>query len=67
LSPKFSVYQRKLYIIGEGVVCCFNGFQEASTLFSSIPYNCSFFTAFEGYYEKQRSYWKDWKVGCGTQ
>jgi hypothetical protein len=19
------------------------------------------------YYEEQRSYWKDWKVGCGTQ
>jgi hypothetical protein len=59
--------KEKLYRIGEGAVCCFNGLQEASTLFSSIPYNCSFITAFEGYYEKQRSYWKDWKVGCGTQ
>jgi hypothetical protein len=59
--------KEKLYRIGEGVVCHLNGLQEASTLFSSIPYNCSFITALEGYYEKQRSYWKDWKVGCGTQ
>jgi hypothetical protein len=59
--------KEKLYRIGEGVVCRLNGLQEASTLFSSIPYNCSFITAFEGYYEKQRSYWKDRKVGCGTQ
>jgi hypothetical protein len=32
--------------------------------FSSIPHNCSFIAASEGYYEEQRSYWKDWKVGC---
>jgi hypothetical protein len=30
-------------------------------LFSSIPYYFSFITASEGYYEEQRSYWKDWK------
>jgi hypothetical protein len=28
--------KEKLYRIGEGVVCCLNGLQEASTLFSSI-------------------------------
>jgi hypothetical protein len=67
VSEVLSLSKKKLYRIGEGAVCCFNGLQEASTLFSSIPYNCSFITAFEGDYEKQRSYWKDWKVGCGTQ
>jgi hypothetical protein len=59
--------KEKLYRIGEGAICCLNGLQEASTLVSGIPYNCSFITAFEGYYEEQRSYWKDWKVGCRTQ
>jgi hypothetical protein len=59
--------KEKLYKIGEGVVCCLNGLQEASTLFSSIPYNCSFITASEGYHEEQRSYWKNWKVGYETQ
>jgi hypothetical protein len=59
--------KEKLYKIGEGVVCCLNGLQEASALFSSIPYNCSFVIASEGYHEEQRSYWKAWKVGCGTQ
>jgi hypothetical protein len=34
--------------------------------FSSISHNCSFVTASEGHYEKQRSYWKDWKMGCGA-
>jgi hypothetical protein len=63
----FKLIKEKLYRIGEGVVCCLNGLQEASALFSSIPYNCSFITASKGYYEKQRSYWKDWEVGCGTQ
>jgi hypothetical protein len=51
--------KEKLYRVGKGVVCCLNGLQEASALFSSIPYNCSFITAFEGYYEEHRSYWKD--------
>jgi hypothetical protein len=55
--------KEKLYRIREGVVCCVKGLQEASTLFSSIPHNCSFITASEGYYEEQRSYWKIWKVG----
>jgi hypothetical protein len=44
---------KKLYRIGEGVVCCLNGLQEASTLFSSIPHNFSFITASEGYYEER--------------
>jgi hypothetical protein len=56
---------KKLYIIGEGVVCCVNSLlQEASPLFSSISHNCSFITASEGHNEEQRSYWKDWKMGC---
>jgi hypothetical protein len=59
--------KEKLYRIGEGVVCCLNRLQEASALFSSIPYKCSFITASEGYHEEQRRYWKNWKVGCGTQ
>jgi hypothetical protein len=53
-SSKF--IKEKLYRIGEGVVCCVNGLQEASVLFSSISHNCSFITAFEGYNEEQRSY-----------
>jgi hypothetical protein len=57
---------KKKYRIGEGVVCCLNGLQEASALLSGVPYNCPFISAFERYYEEQRSYWKDWKVGCGT-
>jgi hypothetical protein len=54
----------KLYRIGEGVVCCLNGLQEALALLSGFPYNCSFISAFERYYEEQRSYWKDWKVAA---
>jgi hypothetical protein len=61
-SSKF--IKGKLYIIGEGVVCGVNGLQEASTLFPSISHNCSFITAFEGYNEEQRSYWKDWKMAA---
>src|SRR5688572_22107072 len=62
----FKFIKEKLYRIGEGVVCCVNGLQEASALFSSISRSCSLITASEGYYEEQRSYWKDWKVGCGA-
>jgi hypothetical protein len=50
-----SFIKEKLYRIGEGVVCCVNGLQEASTLFSSISHNCSFITASEGHNEEQRS------------
>jgi hypothetical protein len=57
---------KKNYRIGEGVVCCVNGLQEASTLFSSISHNSSFVTAPEGHNEEQRSYWKDWKMGYGA-
>jgi hypothetical protein len=63
-SSKF--IKEKLYRIGEGVVCCVNGLQEASALFPSISHNCSFIAAFEGYNEEQISYWKDWKMGCGA-
>jgi hypothetical protein len=63
-SSKF--IKEKLYRIREGVVCCVNGLQEASSLFSSISHNCSFITASEGHNEEQRSYWKDWKMGCGA-
>jgi hypothetical protein len=58
--------KEKLHRIGEGIVCCVDGLQEASTLFSSISYNSAFITTFEGHNEKQRSYRKDWKMGCGT-
>jgi hypothetical protein len=43
---------KKNYTELEGAVCCFNGLQEASALFSGIQYSCSFFTTVEGYYEK---------------
>jgi hypothetical protein len=62
----FEFIKDKLYRIGKGVVCCVNGLQEASALFSSILHNCSFVTASEGHNEEQRSYWKDWKMGCGA-
>jgi hypothetical protein len=62
----YKFIKEKLYRIGEGVVYCPNDLQEASALFSSIPHSCSLITASEGYYEEQRSYWKDWKVGCGA-
>jgi hypothetical protein len=62
-----SLSKKKLYRIGEGSICCLNGLQEASSLLSSVPYNCSFIIAFEGYNEEQRSYWKNWKMGCRTQ
>jgi hypothetical protein len=62
----FKSVKEKLYIIGEGAICCVNGLQKASTLFSSISCNCSFVTASEGHYEEQRSYWKDWEMGCRT-
>jgi hypothetical protein len=61
LSPS-----KKLHRIGKGAICCVNGLQKASTLFSSISHNYSFITASEGYYEEQRSYWKDWEMGCRT-
>jgi hypothetical protein len=57
----------KLHRIGESVVCCANGLQKASALLSSLSYNCTFITTFEGHNEKQRSYMKNWKMGCGTQ
>jgi hypothetical protein len=66
LSPKFLVYQRRIIQNREGLICRLNGIQKASTLLSSISYNCSFVTTFEGCHEEQRSYWKNWKVGCGA-
>jgi hypothetical protein len=57
----------KLHRIGEGAVCCANGLQKASTLFSSLSYNCTFITTSKGHNEKQRSYRKNWKMGCRTQ
>jgi hypothetical protein len=58
--------KEKLHKIGESIVCCVDGLQEASTLFSSISYNSAFITTFEGHTEKQRSYMKDWKMGYKT-
>jgi hypothetical protein len=59
--------KEKLHRIGEGIVCCVNGLQKALALLSSISYNSPFITTSEGYNEKQRSYRKNWKMGCGTQ
>jgi hypothetical protein len=61
-SPK--LIKEKLYRVGEGVICCTDGLKEASALFPSISYNCSFITTSEGHNEEQRSYWEDWKMGC---
>jgi hypothetical protein len=44
--------KEKLYRIGEGVICCVDGLEEASALFSSISYNCSFTVTFEGHNEE---------------
>ena len=52
VSEVLSLSKKKLYRIGEGVVCCVNGVQEASALFSSISHNCSFITTPEGYHEE---------------
>jgi hypothetical protein len=49
-SSKF--VKEKLYRIGEGTICRVDGLQEASTLFSSISYNCSFVTTSKGHNEK---------------
>jgi hypothetical protein len=57
---------KKLYTIGEGAIFYVNGLQKASALFSSISHNCSFVTAFEGHYEEQKSYWKNWEMGYKT-
>jgi hypothetical protein len=59
--------KEKLHRIGEGVVCSANGLQKASALFSSLSYNCTFITTSVGHNEKQRSYMKNWKMGCRTQ
>jgi ribonuclease HI len=40
--------KEKLYRVGEGVVCCVNGLQKASALFSSISHNCSFSQPLKG-------------------
>jgi hypothetical protein len=48
--------KEKLYRIGEGIICCVDGLQEASALFSSISYNCSFIIASEGHNEEYKSY-----------
>jgi hypothetical protein len=59
--------KEKLHRIGEGIVCCVNGLQKASALLSSISHNSPFIATSEGYNEKQRSYMKNWKMGCRTQ
>jgi hypothetical protein len=58
--------KEKLHRIGEGIVCCIDGLQEASALLSSISYNSAFITTPERHNEEQRSYRKDQKMGCGT-
>jgi hypothetical protein len=52
VSEVLSLSKKKLHRIGEGVVCCVNGVQEASALLSSISHNCSFITTPEGYHEE---------------
>jgi hypothetical protein len=54
---------KKNYRVGEGTICCTNGFQEASALLQNIPYHSTFFTTPQGYNEKHRSHRKSWKVG----
>jgi hypothetical protein len=44
--------KEKLYRVGEGVICRIDGLKEASTLFPSISYNCSFVTTSEGLNEE---------------
>jgi hypothetical protein len=56
VSEVIKLIKEKLRRIGESVVCCINGLQEALVLFPSLPCNCSLVTASEGYYEEQRSY-----------
>jgi hypothetical protein len=58
--------KEKLHRIGEGIVCCIDGLQEASTLLSSISYNSAFITTPQRHNEEQRCYRKDWKMGLGT-
>jgi hypothetical protein len=58
--------KEKLHIVGEGIVCCVDGLQEASALLSSISYNSAFITTPERHNEEQRSYRKDQKKGHGT-
>jgi hypothetical protein len=43
---------KKNYRVREGTICCTNGFQEASALFSSIPHHSTFFTTSQGYNEE---------------
>jgi cell division protein FtsL len=60
LSKKnFTELEKVLYVV-------LMASRKTSALFSSISHNCSFVTTFEGHYEEQRSYWKDWKMGCIT-
>jgi hypothetical protein len=64
VSEVLSPSKKKLRRIGEGIICCVNGLQKASTLFSSIPHNCSFVTTYKGHHEEQRGYLNNWKMGC---
>jgi hypothetical protein len=66
VSEVLSHSKKKLYRIGEGIICCVDGLQEALALFSSISHNCSFVTTPKGHYEEQGSYWKDWQMGRKT-
>jgi hypothetical protein len=59
--------KEKLHKIGEGAICCANGLQKASALLSSLSYNSPFITTSERHNEKQRSYRKNWKMGCRAQ
>jgi hypothetical protein len=52
VSEVLSVSKKKLYRVREGTICCTNCFQEASTLFSSIPHHSTFFTTSQGHNEK---------------
>jgi hypothetical protein len=59
--------KEKLHRIGEGAICCANGLKKASALLSSLSYNSPFITTSERHNEKQRSYMKNWKMGCRAQ
>jgi hypothetical protein len=59
--------KEKLHSIGEGIVCCIDGLQEALTLLSSISYNSAFITTLKGHNEEPRSNMKGQKMGRRTQ
>jgi hypothetical protein len=44
-----------LHRVGKGIVCCTNGFQEASTLFPVLSYNSTFVPTSKGYHKNREA------------